>query len=127
MSTIAAVIDAAYRENAIKITWEALVSASLPGAPISSKWADYSERSFQVVGTYGGATVTIQASNDEGVTWGTAGDKQGTALTLATTSGLIKQTNDVCSAMRPLVSSADGTTDLDVICIARRPRSGQEA
>ena len=64
MATIACVIDATYQENTIKATWEGLVSGSVTGAPIPSNWLDYSDRSMQVGGTGGGATVTIQDSND---------------------------------------------------------------
>lgn len=126
MATIACVIDATYQENTIKATWEGLVSGSVTGAPIPSNWLDYSDRSIQVVGTFGGATVTIQGSNDEGVTYGTINDDTGTALTFATTSGLIKQATTICAGVRPSVTSDTGTTDLDVIAICHRPRSGQE-
>ena len=124
MATIACLVDATYAENTVKFTWEGLVSASLAGAPIPPNWLDYSDRSIQVLGNFNGATVTIEGSNDEGVTWATVNDAFGTALTF-TIAG-IKQLTEVCGHMRPLVSSAGASTDLDVIAICRRPRSGQE-
>ena len=124
MATIAAVVDAAFQENAIKVTWETLVAANLDGAAILENWMDYSDRSIQVLGTFNGATVTIQGSNDDGTTWATLNDAFGTALTF-TTAG-VKQVTEVTSRLRPLVSSAGASTDLDVIAICRRPRSGRE-
>ena len=125
MATIAATVDATFTENATKVTWTSLVAASLNGEPIPENWSDFSDRSVQVIGTFGGATVTMQGSNDGGTTWNTLNDAFGTALTF--TAGGIKQVTEVCGHMRPLVSSASGTTDLTVLCIARRPRSGREA
>lgn len=127
MATIPCIIDATYQENTIKVSWSGLVSGSVTGAPIPPNWLDYSDRSIQVVGTYGGATVTMQGSNDEGTTFGTVNDAFGTALTFAITSGLIKQVTEVCAGLRPSVTGDTGTTDLDVIAICRRPRSGQES
>jgi hypothetical protein len=126
MATILPVVDPVYQANAIKVTWNLLVAADLDGAPLPAKWMDYVDRSIQVIGTYGGATVTMQGSNDDGTTYGTLNDAFGQALTFATTSGLVKQVTEVIGHMRPLVSSADGTTNLKVIAICRRPRSGQE-
>lgn len=123
MATIAALVAARYEENAIKSTWAHLVSASLDGDPLPSNWMDYSDRSIQVLGTFNGATVTIQGSNDQGTTWATLNDAFGTALTF-TTAG-IKQLTEVCAFMRPLVSAAGGSTDLTVVAICRRPRGAK--
>lgn len=123
--TIAAAVVARYETNAIKVTWADLVSANLDGAALPSHWMDYSDRSIQVTGTFNGATVTMQGSNDDGVTWNTLNDAFGAALTF--TTGAIKQLTEVTAYMRPLVSSAGASTDLNVIAVCRKPRSGQEA
>lgn len=124
MATIAATVNAVYHQNTIKVTWPSLVAASLDGDPLPENWLDYSDRSIQVKGTFGGATLTIQGSNDDGATWNTMRDAFGADLTF--TAGAIKQLTEVCARMRPLVSAAGGSTDLTVVAICRRPRSGKE-
>lgn len=51
------------------------------GLPVDMhRWAD---RTVQVSGTFGGATVTIQGSNDK-ITWFTLNDNTGAALAVTT-------------------------------------------
>ena len=62
-------------------TW-ALTTANADGAPV--EWAAYSDRTFVIVGaTWGGATATIQGSND-GTNWVTLSDAAGAADATAT-------------------------------------------
>ena len=124
MATIVALVDGTFTENSIKVTWTSLVSASLNGDPLPENFMDYSDRSIQVLGTFNGATVTMQGSNDNGTTWATVNDAFGVALTF-TTAG-IKQLTEVVAYMRPLVSASGASTDLTVVAVCRRPRSGQE-
>lgn len=89
--------------------WENLTQTDLDGQPIAV--SRRSDRTVQVIGTFGGATVTIQGSLD-GTNWATLNDLQGTALTF--TSARIEGVSEIVTYIRPLVSGASGTTDLDV-------------
>lgn len=52
-------------DDAILFTW-ALTTANADGAPVEyTQWAD---RGFSAVGTWGGATLTVEGSND-GTNW----------------------------------------------------------
>lgn len=79
--------------------------------------AVYSDRSIQVAGTFGGASVTIGGSND-GETYHALTDTQGNALTL--TSGSLKQIVELPIYLKPRVFGGDGTTNLKVILSGRR-------
>lgn len=107
-------------------------STVLSGAPYSacSTWAlaegddgvpaaypEYSDRSVQVAGTFGGATVVIEGSND-GVNWSTLRDPQGSSLSL--TSAGLKGVVEMSAAIRPRVTGGDGTTALTVSMFFRR-------
>lgn len=46
-------------------TW-ILVTATPDGSPL--EWSEWADRTWQATGTFGGATVTIEGSND-GATW----------------------------------------------------------
>lgn len=71
--------------------------------------------SIQVVGTFGGATVTIQVSND-GTNWVTAQNMFGAPITL-TTSGYAEVTLSA-AYIRPNITG--GTEDdLDIIMVLR--------
>lgn len=121
MSDVVPVVDATYEENAIKVTWETLTSANAAGAALPSCYMDYSDRSVQVIGTFNGATVAVQGSNDEGTTYATMNDAFGAAATF--TAAAIKQITEVCGFLRPSTSGGGGSQDLDVVMICRRPRS----
>lgn len=41
---------------------------------------DAADLSVQIIGTFGGATVIVQGSNDDGTTWATLNDLGGTAI-----------------------------------------------
>jgi hypothetical protein len=89
--------------------WENLTQTDLDGQPVVV--SRRSDRTVQVIGTFGGATVTIQGSLD-GATWATLNDLQGTAMTF--TAARIEGVSEIVTYIRPLVSSASETTDLDV-------------
>ena len=71
----------------------------------------YVEKSVQVSGTFGGATLQIQGSND-GSTWAVLTDAQGNDL--AITTAKIEMVSEATRFIRPLVSGGDGTTSLVV-------------
>lgn len=104
--------------NQIKFSY-ALTSANPDGAPIPDMYAAYSDRSASVKGTFGTGTVLIQGSNDAGATYNPLTDPQGNAL--SKTAVAIEQITEVAEMTRPLVTTPDGTTALQVDIVIRRP------
>lgn len=95
-------------------TWSPLL-ASDDGAPV--RLAVYSDRSVQVSGTFGGASVTIGGSND-GETYHALSDTSGNPLTL--TSGALRQIVELPIFIKPRVFGGDGTTNLKVVLSGRK-------
>lgn len=95
-------------------TWDAML-ADDDGEPV--RLAVYSDRSIQVAGTFGGASVTIGGSND-GVTYHALTDTNGDPLTL--TSGALKAIIELPVYLKPRLFGGDGTTDITVILAGRR-------
>jgi ABC-type phosphate transport system substrate-binding protein len=104
-------------DSAIQIAWAPLANGDT-GAWIA--WPQYSNKSFQVSGTFGtGGSVSIEGSNDPAPlntavlsTW------QGTALT--TTQAAFLTPRDMPLWVRPHVTAGDGTTALTVTLVAHR-------
>lgn len=95
-------------------TWGNLL-ANDDGEPV--RLAVYSDRSIQVAGTFGGASVTIGGSND-GETYHALTDAQGNALTL--TAGALKAVIELPVFIKPRVFGGDGTTTLKVVLSGRK-------
>lgn len=95
-------------------TWDAM-AADDDGGPV--RLAVYSDRSIQVAGTFGGASVTIGGSND-GETYHALTATDGQALTL--TEGTLKQIVELPIYLKPRVFGGDGTTALKVVLAGRR-------
>jgi hypothetical protein len=91
--------------------WEALDDTDLDGAGVDTPGLPF--KTVSVSGTFGGATCTFQGSLD-GTTWFGLLDPGGNALAFTAAGG-----GQVAMAtpryVRPLVSSASGTTDLDAL------------
>lgn len=66
-----------------EFTW-ALTTAVPDGAPM--EWVEWSDRTWQATGTFGGATVTIQGSND-GTNWFSLTNASGGAALTFTAAG----------------------------------------
>ncbi len=79
--------------------------------------AVYSDRSIQVTGTFGGASVTIAGSND-GITYHALTDTAGDPLTL--TAGALKQIVELPVFLKPRVFGGDVTTDIKVLLSGRK-------
>jgi len=94
--------------------WEGLL-ADDDGAP--ERLAVYSDRSVQVVGTWGGASLTFGGSND-GVNYVALTDTSGQPLTL--TSNALKQIVELPIFIKPRVFGGDGTTNLTCIMAGRK-------
>jgi hypothetical protein len=95
-------------------TWTGLLSDD-DGAPV--RLAVYSDRSVQVTGNFGGASVTIGGSND-GETYHALSDLSGEPLTL--TAGALKQVVELPVFIKPRVFGGDGSTNIKVILSGRR-------
>lgn len=99
----------------VAVTTWAPLQADDDGEPV--RLAVYSDRSVQVSGTFGGASVTIGGSND-GETYHALTDAQGNVLTL--TSGVLKAVIELPIFLKPKVFGGDGTTNLKVVLSGRR-------
>src|SRR5574343_892698 len=87
--------------STVLFTW-ALTTANTDGYMI--EWAEYADRCVQASGTWGGATLTAQGSND-GSTWFTLSNAAGgTAATWTADGG--KQLLEVPRYMRPNLTTA---------------------
>jgi len=103
----------------VQIIWSGLLQGD-NGDGI--QYSHYLNKTFQVFGTFGGATISIQGSND-GTNWAPLNDATGTALTL-TASKLIRRTDDIPLWVRPVVNGGDGTTSLTVACVGMSYQEG---
>ena len=95
-------------------TWAGLLSGD-DGEAV--RLAVYSDRSIQVTGTFGGASVTIAGSND-GVTYHALTATSGDPLML--TAGGLKQIVELPVFLKPRVFGGNGSTDLKVILSGRK-------
>lgn len=100
-----------YTETALQsvsskvIKWTPLNQTDTDGQAYQPKWGR--DLSVQVTGTFGGATVVLQGSND-GSTWATLTDHAGNAVSF-TAAGL-KSVAEATAYVRPLLSGGSGST-----------------
>lgn len=116
MAAIAPVISNASDDGSVmKITWETLTTTNDQGTPLSIP--KFIDKTVTVTGTFGaGGTVKFQGSND-GTNWYDLSDPQGNAI--SKTAAGIEAVQENPWKIRPFISAGDGTTDIDVIVIAR--------
>jgi len=81
-------------------------------------FAAYTDRSVQVSGTFGGATVLIEGSNDNS-SWFTLTDPAGDALSF-TAAGL-RQVTEIAYYARASVVGGNGTTAINVHLCLKEP------
>lgn len=118
MATITAVKqDTTGMVGILLYLWEALTAANLDGSRI--RCPQYTDKTVQILGTFDGATCTMQGSND-GSTWFSLTDPQGNAIAKAAAAGEAIIESPLW--IRPLVSGAGAGTDLDVYIICRGTR-----
>ena len=116
MATVAPVTTFPFETSSdVAVTTWGAMAADDDGEPV--RLAVYSDRSIQVAGTFGGASVTIGGSND-GETYHALTDAQGNALTL--TAGALKAVIELPIYLKPRVFGGDGTTLLKVVLSGRR-------
>jgi hypothetical protein len=80
--------------------------------------AVYTDRSVQVSGTFGGATVLLEGSND-GVTWATLTDPTSAPLSFAAAG--LKQISEIACYARARIDGGNGTTDINVNLCLKEP------
>lgn len=118
MATITPTITDISNDGSVqKVVWANLTNTDTVGAV--ARMAEWADRSIQVAGTFGGATIVIEGSNDE-TNYSTLNNAQGTALSF-TAAGL-KQIVEVPAVLRPSLSGGTGST-LTVTMICRRANS----
>lgn len=100
--------------NVVKIEWETLTEADTAEREFPQGLEPLAG-AFQVTGTFGGATVVLQGSND-GSNWATLSDPQGDAISL-TGAGIFEFSTSV-AYIRPAASGGTGQ-DVDVTIILR--------
>lgn len=92
-------------------TW--VLGAGDDGYPV--RYAGAADRTVQIVGTFGGATVTLQGSLD-GTNWATLTDAQGNAISV--TSAALEAVTELVRYIRPVVTGGSGT-DVTVLLLMR--------
>jgi hypothetical protein len=104
----------------ILYTW-ALTTANADGAPI--KAPEWSDRTWQATGTFGGATVTLQGSNDN-VNWfpltNANGASGGTAVTFTAAGGATPV--ELPLWVRPNLTVVGTAAVISVTMLGRRPQ-----
>jgi hypothetical protein len=106
----------------VSITWTGLLQGDNGDAV---DYSNFINKTFHVFGTFGGATITCQGSND-GVNWAPLSDVTGNNLSLTSTKPM-RRTDDIPRYVRPLVAGGDGTTSLTVVVVgmAYNPGGGR--
>ena len=122
MATVAPTVTMVGEHTAI-FRWTPITSANADGAPIGKRFADFSDRSVQIEGTFGAGTLHWEGSND-GTLYQPLTDPQGNAI--SKTAVGIEQVTEITRLQRPRVSGADGATSLSVTVVAKRQRGGVE-
>jgi hypothetical protein len=81
--------------------------------------SQYSDKSVQVFGTFGGASVAVEGSNN-GTVWATLTDPQGNDLLI--TAAKIEMVTEATAFIRPRVVGGDGSTSLTVAMLCKEAR-----
>jgi hypothetical protein len=109
--TLSSLVTQFVGNNAAIYTWTGLASASSGDKIQGPGWTD---RSIQFTGTFGGATLILQGSND-GVNWFTLHDPFSNLLSF--TSAALAEVTEVTNYMRPTISGGDGTTSIIAVLV----------
>lgn len=116
MATVAPVTTFPFETSRdVSVTTWANLLADDDGEPV--RLAVYSDRSIQVAGTFGGASVTIGGSND-GETYHALHDTSGNVMTL--TEGKLQQIVELPIYLKPRIFGGDGTTLIKVVMSGRK-------
>ena len=110
---------AAIAKGAYRVTWSGLgvASSADSGAAVIIP-GRYDSVQIQVLGTFAGATITIEGSNDGGTTWATLNDSRGEGNAMTFTSADLRKLNEASLAIRPTIT-AGSASDLSVVAVIR--------
>lgn len=100
--------------SAVNVSWGPMAAGDTAQPLKYQQWVD---RSLQVEGTFGGATVTLGGSNS-GNAYPSLTDSLGNTISM-TVAG-IKQVNEVTAYIKPVIAGGDGTTSLTFTITCRR-------
>ena len=114
MATITPTMNMLERGTLIAWTWSGLHQDDTGG---EVEWSRLADRSVHVYGTWGGASVVMEGSND-GSNFVTLDDLTGTAISKSANAlfGILQ----IAAYIRPRVVGGDGTTNLTAILLSRR-------
>lgn len=104
------------QDDAVMLFTWALTSTNTDGSLV--EWTQWADRCFQAVGTWGGATLTIQGSND-GTNWFTLSNAAGAAAATFTADGG-KAIIELPRYVRPNLTTAGTGATVSVTLLARR-------
>ena len=116
MSTIPHTRTATGSSAAFVASWTSL---ALGDDGQAMPFSQYSDKSVQVFGTFGGASLRVEGSND-GTNWATLTDPQGNDLLITTAK--IEMVTEAAAYTRPFVVGGDGTTSLSVAMLCKEAR-----
>ncbi len=119
MATISPTITAAGEHTRVA-TWTFTEADTC--VPVGPAYADYSDRNVQIGGTFGGATVVLQGSNDDS-TYAAITDPQGNPI--SKTTAALEACTEVPLFVKPTTSGGTAQTST-VILVMRRGRGGME-
>jgi hypothetical protein len=111
MATISYALDPGKNIGSQVIHWDTLTTTNTVGEGV--EFTEFADRCVQVLGTFGGGTITMQGSNDGGTTWHSLHMVDGTTACAFTSAGM-NAILEVPAQIRPILTGGDGTTDLDV-------------
>lgn len=98
--------------DTMRVTWPTMATGDV-GSQVDAP--EHLFKEVQVLGTFGGATVTIEGSLDGGTTWATLNDPQGNALTF--TSARLERVQESTARVRPSVAA--GAASVTVVMILK--------
>lgn len=113
MATINATRAQTQNTKAFVQQWEGM-QADDDGQPLGN--SQYTDRSVQVVGIFGGATLRVEGSNN-GDDWAVLTDPQGNDLNFI--AAKLELVSEATKYIRPLVIGGDGTTSLSVYLLVK--------
>lgn len=103
------------------VTWATLTETNTTGQGV--RVAHFADRTVQMVGTFGGAAVALQGSNDStdgsNGTWGTLTDPQGNNISKSAAAMSVVMENPLW--VRPLVTGGSGV-NVNVILVGSTSR-----
>ena len=116
MATVAPVSTQPFETSldVVVTTWAPLAADDAGG---EVRLAVYSDRSIQVAGEFGGASVTVAGSND-GIEWHALSGTDGAPLVF--TSGGLRAIVELPVFIKPRVFGGDGSTSLRVVMSGRK-------